>query len=95
MNVIVQPTKNEIISNTFTTTNRGIWLFSSQFLPAETAVLERIGPSGNYEPTTTSNGEVAVTHSPNTVYVDVPPGTYRIHKYPTALAASVGYEEVV
>ena len=93
MDVIIQPTRDEIISNAFTLTNRGVWLYSSQFWPEEIAVLEHIGPSSNYEPITNSNGEIFVSHSPNTIYADIPPGTYRVHKYRTQLAASVGYEE--
>ena len=93
MNVIIQPTQNEVVSDVFTLTNRGVWLFSSKFWPEEIAVLEHIGPSGNYEPITNTRGEIFVSHSPNTVYADVPPGTYRVHKFCTRLAASVGYEE--
>ena len=95
MDVIIQPTQDEFISNPFTTTDRGFWLFGSKFWPEELAVLEQIGPSGNYEPITNAKGVIAVSHSPNTVYADVPPGTYRIHKYRTKLAASVGIHEVV
>ena len=95
MDVIIQPTQSEIISTPFTTSNRGIWLFGSKFWPEEIAVLEQIGPSGNYEPITNSKGVIAVSHSPNTVYADVPAGTYRVHKYNTKLAASVGVQEAV
>ena len=94
MDVIIQPTQDEVISDVFTLANRGVWLYSSQFWPEEIAVLERIGPSGNYEPATNSKGEICVSHSPNTIYADVPPGAYRVHKYRTRLAASVGYEGV-
>lgn len=69
------------------------WLFGDNFGPGENATVERANTAGDgYEVVTNNAGPIVVSSSPNTVYVDVPAGTYRIAKTATAVAASVGWE---
>lgn len=79
----------------FTTTGRGFWLYGSKFAPGEYAIVEDIGPDGDWRAVTNNGGGIYVSAAPNTVFVDLPAGTYRIEKTATALAASVGYQEDV
>lgn len=80
----------------FTTTDRGFWLYGSKFTSlTEKAILMGVGADGEWEEKTNENGVIFVGAAPNTVYVDLPAGTYRIKKSKTALAASVSYEAVV
>lgn len=84
------------IATEFTTTNRGFWLYGSKFTSlTEKAILMGVGADGEWEEKTNENGVIYVGAAPNTVYVDLPAGTYRINKSKTALAASVSYEVVV
>ena len=68
-------------------------LYGDHFGWAESAKLQRLGPSGQYLDATNKDGVIRVASAPNMVYVEAP-GTYRIDKSKTAAAASVGYEEV-
>jgi hypothetical protein len=77
----------------FTTTSRGFWLTGDYFAPGESALVERVGPSGDYQPATNKDGQIYLSANPNTIFCDLPAGTYRINKTVTALPASVGYEE--
>lgn len=78
----------------FTTTTRGFWLYGSGFGKGEFARVEGLGADGaTYETKTNENGPIHVTANPNTVFVDLPAGTYRIAKMATAVAAGVAFEE--
>lgn len=80
-------------TQTFTVTGN-FWLMGDYFGPSEFAVLERPNNAANgYEPVTNSKGVVCVSAFPNTVFVEVPAGTYRIRKQATAIAASVNYTQ--
>lgn len=97
MNTIIAATIEKVSGEAteFTTTARGFWLYGSGFAPGEYAVVEGIGPGGVYRQVTNNGGGIYVSAAPNTVFVDLPAGTYRVEKTATALAASVGYEEDV
>lgn len=78
----------------FTTTTRGFWLIGSGFGKGEFAYLEGPGADGvTPEKKTNENGPIHVTANPNTVFVDLPAGTYRIVKMATAEPARVAFEE--
>lgn len=78
----------------FTTTGRGFWLIGSGFGKGEFARIEGLGADGTtYETKTNDHGPIHVTSDPNTVFVDLPAGTYRIAKMATAVAAGVAFEE--
>ena len=95
MEPIIEATTEKIsgAGTEFTTTARGFWLYGSGFAPGEYAVVEGIGPDGAFRQVTNNGGGIYVSAAPNTVFVDLPAGTYRIEKTASALAASVGYEE--
>lgn len=77
----------------FTTTGRGFWLIGSGFGKGEFARVEGLGADGaTYETKTNDNGPIHVTANPNTVFVDLPAGTYRMAKMATAEAAGVAFE---
>ena len=95
---IIAATTNAVAgaSTAFTTSNRGFWLHASGFRSerrGEYATVQRVGPSGEWENATNDKGEIRVSAYPNTIYVDLPAGTYRIDKTATDAAASVGFEE--
>ena len=78
----------------FTTTTRGFWLIGSGFGKGEFARVEGLGADGEtYETKTNEDGPIHVTANPNTVFVDLPAGTYRIAKMATAEPARVAFEE--
>ena len=78
----------------FTTTGRGFWLYGSGFSKGEFARVEGPGADGStYETKTNDNGPIHVTANPNTVFVDLPAGTYRIAKMATSEPAGVAFEE--
>lgn len=78
----------------FTTTTRGFWLIGSGFGKGEFARVEGLGADGEtYETKTNEDGPIHVTANPNTVFVDLPAGTYQIAKMVTAEAAGVAFEE--
>lgn len=78
----------------FTTIGRGFWLFGSGFGKGEFARVEGLGADGEtYEVKTNDNGPIHVTANPNTVFVDLPAGTYRIAKMATSEPAGVAFEE--
>ena len=79
------------VSTAFTTTARGFWLYGSKFSLTEFAAIERLGPSGEWETATNDSKPLAVSAFPNTTYIDLPAGTYRIKKSVTVLAASVSW----
>lgn len=80
-------------STAFTTTGRGFWAHGSGFSYGETATIMRVGPSGEWEPATNERGQIFVSAYPNTVFVDLPAGTYRVNKTATANESSFGWEE--
>lgn len=94
---LINPTQDAVpgASAAFTTVTRGFWLIGSKFAPGESATVLGVGPDGEYRPITNVAGQICVSHSPNTVFVDAPAGDYQIEKMATALAASVGYLEDV
>jgi hypothetical protein len=98
MTEIIAATTNAVTgaSTAFTTTNRGFWLHASGFRSerrGEHATVKRVGPSGEWEAVTNKEGEIRVSAYPNTIFVDLPAGTYQIDKTATAISASIGYEE--
>ena len=68
-------------------------LYGDGFAEGEWCSLERLGPSGTYIEARNEKGVIKVGADPNMVYVEAP-GSYRLRKGPTSIAASVGYEEV-
>ena len=70
------------------------WLIGDNFEALECAILERPGAESGYYPVTNSSGLVKVGERPNTVYVDIPAGTYRLRKSETNKAAAVSFIEV-
>jgi len=97
METIIEATIEKVSGEAteFTTTVRGFWLYGSSFAPGEYAIVEDIGPDGEWRQVTNNGGGLYVSAAPNTAFIDLPAGTYRIHKTATALAASVGYQENV
>lgn len=77
----------------FITTGRGFWLCSDYFKIGECAWLMKTNSSGDWIPVRDSNGAVVVSETPNTLYVDVPPGTYRLGKTASIEAVAVWIEE--
>lgn len=57
----------------------------------EIARVYRLGPSGGYIAATNKDGSIWLSDIPNTVVLDAP-GTYKIDKDVTNVAAYVGYE---
>lgn len=94
---IINPTQAAVpgTSAAFTTASRGFWLIGSNFSPGEFATVLGKGPDDAFRPVTNIAGAICVSHSPNTVFVDLPAGDYQVEKTPTALAASVTYLEDV
>lgn len=82
------------VSTEFTVAG-AFWLFGTGFAVGEGAIIEGIGPDGNYRKSTNKEGFLHVSAFPNTVYCDLPAGTYRINKAATVGEASVGFEEPV
>lgn len=81
-------------STAFTTTSRGFWLYGDGFAHGESAVVMRPNVAGNgFEPATNKNEVLGVSATPNTAFIDLPAGTYRLDKTATASPAAVGYEE--
>lgn len=77
----------------FTTLTRGFWLSCNGVTYAhEGATLERLGPDAEYATATNKDGVIAVSNAPNTMFVDLPPGTYRLNKPQSIVAASFGFE---
>lgn len=69
------------------------WMFADGFKSDENGWVERANVAGDgWEPVTNNRGKVAVSENPNTVYVDVPAGTYRFGKTKSRAAVSMGYE---
>jgi len=98
MTAIIEATVESVsgAATEFTTTDRGFWLYGSKFTSLiEQAILMGIGADGEWEEKTNENGVIYVGAAPNTVFVDLPAGTYQIKKSKTFLAASVSYEAVV
>lgn len=79
----------------FTTTSRGFWLHTSGFVYGEKATLYGPGPGGEYRPVTDDKGPITVGSFPNSIFVDLPAGTYQIPKPATSMNAAIGYEEEV
>ena len=93
---LISGTTSEVSGSSaeFTTTSRGFWLIGSNFNHGEFARVLGIGSDGEtFEYVTNANGPIHVTRNPNTVFVDLPAGTYRIAKMATAEAAGVAFEE--
>ena len=68
-------------------------LYGDGFAEGEWCSLERLGPSGTYLKARNEKGVIKVGADPNMVYVEAP-GSYRLSKEATGLAAAVGYEKV-
>ena len=80
-------------STEFTTTGRGFWLHSSVLLKEEKVTLYGLDSNGAYRAVTNAITTLGVSTHPNSVYVDLPAGTYRLGKPLTTNAPYVGYEE--
>lgn len=80
-------------STEFTTTDRGFWLYSEGFGVFEHCKLLGKGPSGDYREATNKEGVIQVSAFPNSMFVDLPAGTYRLEKMATANNAWVGWEQ--
>lgn len=80
-------------STAFTTTGRGFWLHSSGLLKGEKVTLYGLDSNGAYRAVTNSITSLGVSSNPNSVYIDLPAGTYRLGKALTTNAPYVGYEE--
>ena len=68
-------------------------LYGDGFADGEWCSLERLGPSATYLKARNERGVIKVGADPNMIYVEAP-GSYRLRKEVTGLAAAVGYEEV-
>lgn len=92
---LIDPTTASVPASvaTFTTTQRGFWLISSGFRPGEFATVWGKGPDDALRPVTNVAGQISVSYSPNTVFVDLPAGDYAVNKDETNEAASVDYKE--
>jgi hypothetical protein len=76
----------------FTATG-AFWLFGDNFGPGESATVERANVAGTgFVPATNKAGVISVSDRPNTIYVDLPAGDYRLSKTASAVAAAVGWE---
>lgn len=93
MTDIITPTKSQT-SQTFTVAG-SFTLFCEGFKGNENAALNRPNQAGDgYTPVTSRYGVIKVSEYPNTVYCELPAGTYQIVKSPTEQLASVSYTEV-
>lgn len=92
-NIIEATTEAVSGATTEFTVAGSFWLHGDYFEHGESAVVERVGPSGDWIQATNESRKIAVSNTPNTMYVELPAGTYRILKTATRLEASVGYEE--
>ena len=77
----------------FTTTDRGFWLHSEGLLSFEHCKLLGKGPSGNYRECTNERAVIQLSAFPNSIFVDLPAGTYRLDKMATENAVYVGWEQ--
>ena len=80
------------VATEFTTVGPFI-LYGDGFAEGEWCSLERLGPSGTYLKARNERGVIRVGADPNMIYVESP-GSYRLDKTGTNIAASVGHEEV-
>lgn len=80
-------------STAFTTSGRGFWLHSSGLLKGEKVTLYRVDSNGTYRAVTNKESTLGISSYPNSVFIDLPPGTYRLGKGITAEAPYIGYEE--
>lgn len=77
----------------FTTAGRGFWLFSSNLLRSEKVTLYGVDSNGDFRSVTNGSSSIGISSHPNTVFVDLPAGIYRLGKDITASAPYIGYEE--
>lgn len=94
--VVINPTK-AAATGTFTTTVRGFWLSCTGMVHLrEQFVVERkkVSPNDEYEPATNENGKIFVCSFPNTIYVDLPAGDYRLNKTASENNGSADIEQV-
>ena len=80
-------------STAFTTTGRGFWLHSSGLVKGEKVTLYGPDSNGAYRAVTNKESTLGISAYPNSVFIDLPPGTYRLEKGITAFAPYIGYEE--
>ena len=95
INTIIAATDDAVTAANaeFTTTSRGFWLHTTGFAYGEKATLYGPGPGGAYRPVTDDKGAITVGAFPNSIFVDLPAGTYQIPKPATSMEAAIGYEE--
>ena len=80
-------------STAFTTTGRGFWLHSSSLIKGEKITLYGLDSNGAYRAVTNKKATLGISAYPNSVFIDLPHGTYRLGKGITAAAPYIGYEE--
>ncbi len=90
--VIIAPTVHAVsgLETQFTASGPFV-LYGDGFAEGERCSLERLGPSGTYIKARNEKGMIKVSAYPNMVYVDAP-GSYRLRKGHTSIAASVGIQ---
>lgn len=77
----------------FTTTGRGFWLHSSGLLKGEKVTLYGLDSNSTFRAVTNEKSTLGISSNPNSAFVDLPPGTYRLGKGATVAAPYIGYEE--
>ena len=77
----------------FTTSGRGFWLHSSGLLKGEKVTLYGLDSNGAYRAVTNKESTLGISAYPNSAFIDLPPGTYRLGKGITAEVPYIGYEE--
>lgn len=90
--VVIEPTVHAVsgLETQFTASGPFV-LYGDGFAEGERCSLERLGPSGTYIKARNAKGMIKVSAYPNMVYVDAP-GSYRLRKGHTSIAASVGIQ---
>lgn len=76
----------------FITTGRGFWLHSSGLFKGEKVTL--YGPDSNeaFRAITNKESTLGISSHPNSIFIDLPAGTYRLGKGATVAAPYIGYE---
>ena len=80
-------------STAFTTTGRGFWLHSSGLLKGEKVTLYGLDSNGAFRAVTNKESTLGISSHPNSIFIDLPAGTYRLGKGVTTSAPYIGYEE--
>ena len=90
--VIIEPTESQVFGlETQFEASGPFVLYGDGFAEGEWCSLDRLGPSGTYIRACNEKGVIKLGANPNMIYVDAP-GSYRLHKSRTSIAASVGIQ---